>query len=94
MPLSPYYHGPTPSDLGRGSWGSVAPYRCDTCGKAIWCEPWADCIARATALDPGEWAYRCPHCGRHEVREQEQGPRVCHVTNRTTIHAARHALAA
>ena len=94
MPLSHHYPGPTPSDLGQGSWGSVAPYRCTDCGKAIWCEPVADQISRATALDPAEYAYRCPHCGRHDVSKVAQGPRVCHVTNRTTIHAARHALAA
>lgn len=78
------YFGPTPQE-GAGQFGSTAPYRCNDCGKAIWCEPPSDQLSRATALDPGEWAYRCPHCGRHDVSEVEAHPRVCRVTNRTTI---------
>ena len=83
-PLLPHYRGPLPNE-GAGAFGAVAPYRCLDCKRPIWCEPWADEITRATALDPAEYAYRCPHCGRHEVSEVEQGPRVCRVTNRTTI---------
>ena len=85
MLLSPHYHGPTPSDLGKGAWGSVAPYRCNDCGTAIWREPETITLSRPTLSEPGEYAYRCPHCGRHEVSEVEQGPRVCRVTNRYNI---------
>ena len=76
MPLSPHYHGPTPSDLGKGSWGSVAPYRCNDCGEAIWREPETITLSRPTLSEPGEYAYQCPNCDGLNVTETEKHARV------------------
>ena len=76
MLLSPHYHGPTPSDLGKGSWGSVAPYRCNDCGTAIWREPETVTLSRPTLTEPGEYAYRCPSCDGANVAETQPHARV------------------
>ena len=76
MLLSPHYHGPTPSDLGQGSWGSVAPYHCNDCGTAIWREPETITLSRPTLSEPGEYAYQCPFCDGLNVTETEKHARV------------------
>ena len=89
MPLSPHYHGPTPSDLGQGSWGSVAPYRCNDCGTAIWREPELVALSRPTLSEPGEYAYQCPSCDGLDVVETQPHARVM-----KGLRRVRHELAA
>lgn len=89
MPLSPHYHGPTPADLGKGAWGSVAPYRCNDCGAAIWREPELVTLSRPTLSEPGEYAYQCPSCGGLDVAETEKHARVM-----KGLRRVRHELAA
>ena len=86
MPLSPHYHGPTPSNLGKGSWGSIAPYRCNDCGTAIWREPETVTLSRPTLSEPGEYAYRCPRCGVASVTETERHERVTVARRRYVIN--------
>ena len=89
MLLSPHYHGPTPADLGKGSWGSVAPYRCNDCGEAIWREPELVALSRPTLSEPGEYAYQCPFCDGLNVAETQPHARVMKGSRRV-----RHAMAA
>ena len=86
MPLLPHYHGPTPADLGKGSWGSVAPYTCRDCGAKLWSEPKLVCISRPTRWEPGEYAYRCPRCGVAAVTETERHERVTVARRRYVIN--------
>ena len=80
------YFGPTPSDLGKGSFGSVAPYTCQDCGAKVWSKPKLVCISRPTRWEPGEYAYRCPRCGVAAVTETERHERVTVARRRYVIN--------
>ena len=86
MPIAFVYSGPTPSDLGKGSFGSVAPYVCQDCGAKVWSEPELVCISRPTRWEPGEYAYRCPRCGVAAVTETERHGRVTVARRRWIIN--------
>lgn len=94
-PLLPHYAGPWPSDLGRGSWGSRAPWTCQHCGHRLWREPRIRTISRPTRDYEGEYAWECPACGWAVVEESDMNAdRTMHVTTRYTLRATRHLLAA
>ena len=86
MHIAFVYSGPTPSDLGKGSFGSVAPYTCRDCGARVWSEPELVCISRPTRWEPGEYAYRCPRCGVAAVTETERHERVTVARRRYVIN--------
>ena len=95
--LAPLYAGPRPSDLGRGSWGSRAPYICTSrfCRRVMWVEPRIRVISRPTSDAPGESAWECPFCGRAMVEESDQdAPRVMRAANRRHLHFRRRLVAA
>ena len=91
------YNGPRPSNLGRGEWGSRAPYVCvfRFCGRGMWTEPLTRIISHPNSDAPGEYAWECPFCGRAMVEESDQdATRTMHAAHRRHLHFRRRLAAA